>query len=138
MFIFCYKVIIQNKPKNYAKLPLINANQAYNNDSERKNNENFIENENTKKEENNDKKQKNMPKSHQIMKPLKPLLNEANKRNSKEEVKPLSKQDLNKWFAQCITKIEKDPDVGLTQKEKLNKTKENLLKIESYKSSEKL
>lgn len=45
------------------------------------------------------------------------------------EVKPLSKNDLNKWFEKCVTRLEKDPEIAITQREKLEKTKENIAKM---------
>ena len=83
--------------------------------------------------------------SPELNKNLKNLPNDANKGNnlSKNEstpfgnqIKPQTKQDLNKWFEQCINKLERDPDVASMQKEKLNKTKENLIKIGNTKGIE--
>ena len=115
----------KNKPKNYEKLPIIN----------------------TKREENTKKSTESAKKLDPISKKLsspdmsrqpKSMTNSIakgnnnmpkNEKNDENQIKPLSKQDLNKWFEKCINRLEKDPDVAASQKEKLDKTKENLAKI---------
>ena len=112
----------KNKPKNYEKLPIINS----------------------KKEENPKKNAESAKKLDPISKKFsspeikpKSMTNSIAKGNNNNlpkndngnQIKPLSKQDLNKWFEKCINRLEKDPDVAASQKEKLDKTKENLAKI---------
>ena len=113
----------KNKPKNYEKLPIIN----------------------TKREENPKKNVESAKKLEPISKKLsspeigrhpKSMTNSIAKGNNNmpkndngNQIKPLSKQDLNKWFEKCINRLEKDPDVAASQKEKLDKTKENLAKM---------
>lgn len=125
-FSLCLQFVPKNKPKNYEKLPIINTKRE----------------ENLKKNAESAKKLDPITKkfsSPEIARHPKSMTNSVAKINNNNnnmpkndngnQIKPLSKQDLNKWFEKCINRMEKDPDVAASQKEKLDKTKENLAKI---------